>query len=197
MTKMTRQIKLYYYLINTEYHSPEELMQVLGYHNIRMIQLDLKDLRESGLIADVKYDKKEKNYIITDEYTDIRPGVPARRLEHLTRLRRLGIIVGEFEPTDEDELNRYEDDLFGYKEEMEDYKADPEGYIDYYGEKPMPPGPMDFFKAKDEYYKRFPDSSERTRQRDFKALCEAGYIIGYRRDLKEFIITNGLMPEED
>lgn len=196
MTKMTRQIKLYYYLTHTEYHSPDELMQVFGYPNIRMIQRDLKDLRDSGLIAGVRYDKKEKNYIVTDEYTDILPGVPTRRLEHLTRLRRLGIIVCEFEPTDEDDLSRYEDDLFGYKEELEDYKADPEGYIDCYGEKPIPPEPMDFFRAKDEYYKRFPDSNERTRQRDFKALCEAGYIIEYRRDLKEFVITNGLMPEE-
>ncbi len=196
MTKMTRQIKLYYYLTHTEYHSPEELMQVFGYKNIRMIQRDLKDLRDSGLITDVRYDKKEKNYIINEEYTDICPGVPTRRLEHLTRLRRLGIIVKEFVPTDENELSRYEDDLFGYKEDMEDYKADPEGYIDYYVEKPIPPESMDIFKAKDEYYKRFPDSNERTRQRDFKALCEAGYIIEYRRGLKEFIITDELMPEE-
>ena len=169
-SKMTRQLKLYYYLISTEYHGPDDLTLLFGYPNIRMIQRDMKDLRDCGLVADIKYDRREKNYIITGEYSEISSGIPKRRLEHLIRLRRLGTIVTEFEPTDEYELSAYEDELDAYKWDMEEYNSDPEGFIENWGEKPVEPEPMKFFDVKKAYYKLFPGSSERKRQR---GVCPA------------------------
>ncbi|MBR5089392.1 MAG: hypothetical protein IK093_08185 [Ruminiclostridium sp.] len=195
-SKMTRQLKLYYYLISTEYHGPDDLTLLFGYPNIRMIQRDMKDLRDCGLVADIKYDRREKNYIITGEYSEISSGIPKRRLEHLIRLRRLGTIVTEFEPTDEYELSAYEDELDAYKWDMEEYNSDPEGFIENWGEKPVEPESMKFFDVKKAYYKLFPDSNERKRQRDFKELREAGYNIEYRRDLKAYVIIDEMKPEE-
>ena len=194
--KMTRQLKLYYYLIHSEYHGPEDLMTLFDYPNVRMMQRDMKDLRDSGLIADIRLDRKEKNYIVSDEYGEICTNTGKRRLEHLVRLQRLGIIITEFEPTNEYKLLQYEDDIAGYKDDMEIYKDDPEGYIEQWGDKPVKPEPMNFFDVKKAYCQLFPDSSERTKQRDFQELREAGYFIEYRRDLKAYVITDEMMLEE-
>ena len=40
---------------------------------------------------------------------------------------------------------------------------------------------------KKEYYALFPDSNERTRQRDFKEMNNAGFEVYYSRELKAFI----------
>ena len=50
--------------------------------------------------------------------------------------------------------------------------------------------PPEFYDLKSEYYALFPDSSERTRQRDFKALREAGYLIYYSSKYKTFIFED-------
>lgn len=195
-SKMTRQLKLYYCLIHSEYHGPEELMALFGYPNTRMMQRDLKDLRDSGLFADIKLDRKDRNYIISYEYGTICTDTGKRRLEHLTRLRRLGIILTEFVPTDEYELSRYEDDLEWYRCSTKDYAKDPESYLEQWGEPPEKPAPMAFFDVKKAYYELFPDSTERTKQRDFEKLREAGFSIEYRRDLKAYVITDEMMTEE-
>ena len=40
---------------------------------------------------------------------------------------------------------------------------------------------------KKEYYNLFPDSNERTRQRDFEEINKAGFEIYYSRKFKAFI----------
>ena len=67
-------------------------------YNMRLLQRDLADLRDAGLVA-VKYSKKAKGYIKT--------GVPAfeqkakpRRKAYLMRLNRLGRLMSELENED-------------------------------------------------------------------------------------------------
>lgn len=123
-------------------------------YNMRLLQRDLADLRDAGLVA-VKYSKKAKGYIKT--------GVPAfeqkanpRRKAYLVRLNRLGRLMSELEnedvPWEEKKENR---------ENGED---------------------QEYFTAKDSYNQLFPGLSERTRQRDFEVLRNIGYWVRYNAE---------------
>ena len=57
-------------------------------------------------------------------------------------------------------------------------------YKFYVTEKP------EFFDLKAEYYELFPDSNERTRQRDFEEMNNAGFTIYYSRKYKTFIFED-------
>ena len=46
---------------------------------------------------------------------------------------------------------------------------------------------LKFYDLKKEYYILFPDSNERTRQRDFEEMNKAGFEIYYSREFKAFI----------
>ena len=46
-SKMTRQLKIYLNILTTTFHGPEELMEQFGISR-RMLQRDLKDLRDAG-----------------------------------------------------------------------------------------------------------------------------------------------------
>ena len=54
-----------------------------------------------------------------------------------------------------------------------------------------PPELPEFPDIKAIYYKLFPESNERMRQRDFLELKDAGIEIQYKRNYKAFIVTEG------
>ena len=59
--RIIRQVRIYHNIQTTEYHGPRELQR--RFHiSKRMIQRDLKDLRESGMIR-LRYDRKTDNYV--------------------------------------------------------------------------------------------------------------------------------------
>lgn len=120
-------------------------------YNMRLLQRDLADLRDAGLVA-VKYSKKAGGYIKT--------GVPAfdqkaapRRRAHLVRLNRLGRLMSELENED-----------VPWEEKKENQENGEE---------------QEYFTAKDSYNQLFPGLSERTRQRDFEVLRNIGYWVRY------------------
>lgn len=63
MSRMKRQLRLYELVCGYAITSFQAIEQeVFPYKNIRMIQRDLKDLKDAGLIA-VKYSRKGRGYI--------------------------------------------------------------------------------------------------------------------------------------
>ena len=54
-SKMSRQLMLYDYLVKNEIYGPDDIMRHFSITR-RMLQRDLKDLRDCGLI-NLKYDK--------------------------------------------------------------------------------------------------------------------------------------------
>ena len=64
MRKIHRQLQIYYHIINTEYHSPKDLMREFGMGQ-RTLQRDLEDLRHCGLLY-LKYNRKKDNYLEAD-----------------------------------------------------------------------------------------------------------------------------------
>lgn len=90
LTRLERQLLLYdifYYLEEVERRDITDRLPI----DVRMMQRDLQDLTDAGLIK-IKYSGKQKAYI--------RNGVPAasygteaRRKAHLQRLRRIGILM--------------------------------------------------------------------------------------------------------
>ncbi len=198
-SKMTRQLRLFHYIVYHEIYSPRDLMKLFGYGSHRTLQRDLDDLRDSGM-ANMIYNRKEDCYInktgaVLDETS------PARRLQHLKKLNRLCTIIRVFEPTEfEDEVNSYHDNRISEYEDLLEYylecKKTPEG-IKEYGVPFEPPERPDVPDFKAEYYKLFPESNERTRQRDFKELKEAGFVIEYHSLSKLYVIIDQMEPHEE
>lgn len=180
-SKMTRQLQLFYIIIHTHYHGPNDLMQELGV-NRRMLQRDLKDLRDSGLLL-LKYDRTDKNYIDTDKAL-FDESAKTRRRQHLIRLNRIGTLIRELSPINREELYRYECELEDYEYFVQESLDDPVSYPP----KDIPDKPIfEFPDLKSEYYALFPSSNERTRQRDFEEMTRAGFPIYYSRRHKAFI----------
>ena len=182
ISKMTRQLKLYYQLISSRIIGPGDIMSCFGISR-RMLQRDLKDLRDCGLI-NVKYDRRQDSYTsagdaIFDE------SAKERRKHHLIRLYRIGTLIRKLSQTDMDELHLYESLLEEYIESVRESREDPEQFPpDEIPDKPERP---DLADIKAEYYSLFPNSNERTRQRDFEEMNRAGFRIYYNRKLKSFI----------
>ena len=189
-SKMTRQLQLYdtiASICNGAVYSSAELMDSLGI-SLRMLQRDLKDLRDCGLI-NVRFNKSENKYVITGDAV-FDESAATRRKQHLTRLYRIGTLIVSLSRTDPNELEDYEYGLNQFNEYLEDTKADPENnppedievmrsfYI---------PHELEFYDLKAEYYALFPESNERTRQRDFEEMTCAGFTIYYSRKYKSFI----------
>ena len=189
-SKMTRQLQLYdtiASICNGAVYSPAELMDSLGI-SLRMLQRDLKDLRDCGLI-NVRFNKSENKYVIAGDAV-FDESAATRHRQHLTRLYRIGTLIVSLSRTDPDELEDYEHGLKQFNEYLEDAKADPENnppedieamrsfYI---------PHELEFYDLKAEYYALFPESNERTRQRDFEEMTCAGFTIYYSRKYKSFI----------
>ena len=148
----------------------------------RMLQRDLKDLRDCGLIY-VKYDRKKDQYISAGNAIFDETAAGRHRM-HLLRLHRIGTLIHALSKTGEGELHNYESELEDYdywvQESLEDPIANPPEDI------PEPPV-LDLPDIKAEYYALFPDSNERTRQRDFAEMNRAGFRIYYSRTYKSFI----------
>ena len=185
-SKMTRQLMLYRNICQTYYHGPEDLMRRFGISR-HMLQRDLKDLRDSGSLQ-LKLDKKEKNYVDSDEPALFDESAAGRRRQHLIRLKRLTTLIDQLERTDMDKLENYEsalDEYISYQEYMaEDPEAfSPEDLID-------PPAMPALADIKASYYSLFPESNERIRQRDFKALNAAGYNIYYSHKYRSIIFES-------
>lgn len=188
--KMARQLQIYDLVAgvrNGAVYNPTEIMAAFGITR-RMLQRDLKDIRDSGLIS-VVYDRAEDKYVlgieaVTDEE------IPPRRKQHLERLFRIGTLIHSLSRTSSEELERYEFGEKEFEEYLELSKSDPENYppeeTDDMREFYIPQD-FEFYDLKAEYYALFPDSNERTRQRDFEEMNRAGFDIYYSRKYKSFI----------
>ena len=206
LSKMTRQLKLYYILNEYRLASPKELMLELGIKNRRMLERDLKDLRASGLM-DAQYDRKMKIYYIEDASFDETTDGPRRA--HLLRLLRLGTLIDQLSMTDYFNIEYYEDALKDYQEikttmkehpatsqeeredmmeELEDAKERVKDLADSLRE----------FDLVGEYYELFPESNERTRQRDFEEINRIpGFHLYYDKRLRSHIYyIIGILDEE-
>ena len=73
----------------------------------------------------------------------------------------------------------------GYEDALQDSLNDPEQYPPE--EVPDKPDFPELPDLKAGYYELFPDSNERTRQRDFEELNRAGFKIYYERKYKAFL----------
>ncbi len=184
-SKMCRQLQLYSYIRSTVYHGPTELMEHFGITR-RMLQRDLKDLRDSGLL-NVKYRKvPDDNYVVSDDPPTFDESATGRRRQHLIRLHRLVTILDKLPITNMEELNQYERDYEEYiwYRDVLSIEEPEEFPIEDIPEMPVLP---EFPDLKAIYYDLFPDSNERMRQRDFEALSDAGFPIYYSRKYKAFI----------
>ena len=153
-----------------------------------MLQRDLKDLRDCGLI-NVRYDKTEDRYILAETISSDE-SIPIRRRQHLQRLFRIGTLIHGLTRTYTNELEHYEYGIQEFEEYLADAKDDPESNspddIEMMREFYIPQD-FEFYDLKAEYYSLFPDSNERTRQRDFEELNRAGFNIYYSRKHRAFI----------
>ena len=188
--KMARQLQIYDLLAgvkNGAVYSPTEIMSSFGISR-RMLQRDLKDLRDCGLI-NVRYDKTEDRYILAETISSDE-SIPIRRRQHLQRLFRIGTLIRGLTRTYTNELEHYEYGIQEFEEYLADAKNDPENNspddIEMMREFYIPQD-FEFYDLKAEYYSLFPDSNERTRQRDFEELNRAGFNIYYSRKYKAFI----------
>ena len=188
--KMARQLQIYDLLAgvkNGAVYSPTEIMSSFGISR-RMLQRDLKDLRDSGLI-NVRYDKSEDRYILAEAIPSDE-SIPIRRRQHLQRLFRIGTLIHGLTRTYTNELEHYEYGIQEFEEYLADAKDDPESNspddIEMMREFYIPQD-FEFYDLKAEYYSLFPDSNERTRQRDFEELNRAGFNIYYSRKHRAFI----------
>ncbi len=199
VSKMTRQLYLYdsvsavptmEEIAYGAIVGPDDLMRSFGISR-RMLQRDLKDLRDSGLI-NVKYLKSGDRYIDKGD-AKFNDDTNERRRQHLKRLHRLGTLIHSLSMTPVSEIDDYESGIREFEEYVELTKEDPvtfppediEMMREFYIHEPP-----EFYDLKSEYYALFPDSNERTRQRDFKALREAGYLIYYSSKYKTFIFED-------
>ncbi|MCI9592027.1 MAG: hypothetical protein HFG42_16080 [Lachnospiraceae bacterium] len=150
LTKLERQLKLYEILLPCAIAEFTAVCQVYPY-NKRLLQRDLADLRDGGLVA-VKYSRKGKGYVKTG-IPEFKEDVPPRRKAHLRRLNRLGRLMSE--------LANEDIPLWMKKDNQTD------GCV------------KEYVTAKDCYQELFPGLSERTRQRDFEMLQKLGHQIFY------------------
>ena len=181
---MTRQLKIYYRLTASKIIGPNDIMREFDISR-RMLQRDLKDIRDCGLL-NVKLDRTNDSYIKTDDAV-FDESATDRRRAHLLRLYRIGSLIWSFPHISLDTLHIYEHLLEEYEDELHDSLNDPVQYPPE--ELPNKPELLDLPDLKTQYYELFPDSNERTRQRDFEELNRAGFKIYYERKYKAFLFA--------
>lgn len=197
LPKMTRQLLIFDLIKDVPYPKksslgtiigPSELMKKFGIP-IRTLQRDLKDLRDSGLI-NVRYNKSGDRYLESDKKPVFDESVGERRKQHLRRLYRLGTMIESLPCVYVSDLDDYESLLREYYDYVEWSREEPETFtpedVERKYEEAMAHKPK-FPNLKAEYYALFPDNNERTRQRDFKALRDAGFDINYSHEYKTII----------
>ncbi len=167
--------------------SPKEIMREFGISQ-RMLQRDLRDLRDCGLI-NVKYNKARDMYIRL-EASAFDETAEGRHFQHLRRLYRLGTLISKLSRVYQSEIDRYESLVQELNDYIEFSQEDPETFppedINEMRENTESEYPY-FPNLKSEYYTLFPDSNERTRQRDFKELRDAGFDIDYNKKYKAYV----------
>lgn len=92
-----RQLRLYELLCRYPIAQYEDIMEIFPY-NRRMLQRDLVDLRDAGLV-EVKYLRKAGGYVKTG-IPGMREGMNPGREIYLKRLNRLGRLMAEMENED-------------------------------------------------------------------------------------------------
>ncbi len=184
--KIIRQIKLYTYVTSTVYHGPDDL--ILHFRiSRRMLQRDLKDLRDAGALR-LRLDRKENTYIEADEPAAFDETAAGRHRQHLVRLNRLTTLIDKLPRTPMYDLEQYESEYSEYLDYKEFMAEDP---ITFPPEDLWdPPEQPVWENIKTAYYTLFPDSNERTRQRDFAALKAAGFDIHYDPRYRNFIFDD-------
>ncbi len=154
----------------------------------RMLQRDLKDLRDCALI-NVKYNKARDMYIKSEDPV-FDESAKGRHLQHLRRLYRLGTLISKLSRVYQNEIDQYESLVQELNDYIEFSQEDPETFppedIDEMRDNVESAYPY-FPDLKSEYYALFPDSNERTRQRDFKELRDAGFELDYNKKYKTYI----------
>lgn len=204
LSKLTRQLYIYYLLENSNLQNPNELMMQAGITNRRMLQRDLKDLRDSGLynaVYEKGFNDKGENmsYYYSEETCFDESSTGARRA-HLIRLNRLGTLIVELPTTDYGDYDFYLSALNDYNILLDSIKDDPnitkkdlaeaKEEVDYYAKC------IKNNNIKDIYQGLFPDENERTRQRDFEEINRIpGFTLYYDRKLMTYIYFNELFPE--
>lgn len=167
--------------------SPKEIMNEFSISQ-RMLQRDLKDLRDCGLI-NVKYNKARDMYIKSEECV-FDKSAEGRHLQHLCRLYRLGTLISKLSCVYQSEIDHYESLVQELNDYIEFSQEDPETFppedIGEMRENVESEYPY-FPNLKSEYYTLFPDSNERTRQRDFKELRDAGFDLDYNHNYKALV----------
>ena len=189
ISKITRQLRIYdtvFGIRSGSIYSPADLMKTFGI-SLRMLQRDLKDLRDCGLI-NLKYDRARDKYIIaedtvSDDTSDI------RRKQHLKRLYRIGTLIHSLSCIDPESFESLELGTQEFSEYLEEVRNDPEynSPEDIEAMRRFYIPDIEFYDLKAEYYALFPDSNERTRQRDFEEMCRAGFEIRYSRKHRSFV----------
>ena len=192
--KMARQLQIYDMLSavrNGAVYGPADIMNSFGI-GPRMLQRDLKDLRDCGLIK-LNYNKAKDRYVLDGDAAFDETASPRRR-QHLIRLYRLGTLIHALSRTDSEKFEHFRHELEEFYEYLEDTDDSPEEiaamrefYILH---------DIEFYDLKYEYYELFPDSNERTRQRDFLEMRRAGFNIYYSREFGSFIYEYDFKREE-
>ena len=188
-SKITRQLQIYdtvSSIKNGAIYSPTELMDAFGI-SLRMLQRDLKDLRDCGLI-NLKYNRANDRYLIAgDAVFDENAGI--RRKQHLIRLYRIGTLIHKLSSIDPKDFEHYEWGLNEFNDYLKEAESDPDNNSpeDIEGMREFYVPNIEFPNLKSEYYELFPESNERTRQRDFQEMCRAGFEIYYSRKYHTFI----------
>lgn len=166
LKKIERQLLIYHIFLHNrcvEYDTVKYWLKLKD-NQLRTFYRDLKELNDSGLISTI-YNYELKVYTDSGR-SDINHEATGRYRSHLVRLRRVGICMTELvqDEIDETFLTAQIYDKEWWKEEMGD-----EFYIDV----------KSLDSCKDCYKRLFPDTGERTMQRDFQLLSRIGYSITY------------------
>ncbi len=164
--KIERQLLIYHFFRFSSYVEVVTLKYWLKLEerHRKTLQRDVKELNDSGLVS-LSYNKKNDAYINEGQEDMVADG-EVRYVQHLTRLRRVGMLMDCLyqDHVDRDEIYNqiYE------KQELLEW-MDKEDFVDV----------RELFSAKDCYKKLCPKESDRTMQRDFKLLTNIGYVVRY------------------
>lgn len=167
LTKLERQLLMYDIFSQCTVIEFVEITNLLPI-NKKMIERDVKDLTDAGLI-NVTFSKKENGYIHSGEPKFCETETNERRKEHLTRLSRLATLMRKLDSSQSD---YYEERL---EEDMRDLGIEEEETCFSDIDK------LPYYTAVDSYYELFPDASEEDWKRDFETLNRIGYTL-YRTE---------------
>lgn len=150
LTRTERQLLLFGILWQYEAASLASITRHLPVSR-RTIQRDIDDLTDAGLVC-MGYSRKKRGYVWvgTPEFKEDATG---RKREHLKRLNRLGRLMTKMKNEDIPLWEKNFNEKLGIAAKR--------------------------LTSKDSYYEICPDSSERTRQRDFETLRRIGFNVYY------------------